>query len=99
MLGDTRVIRIVEHKDDNIQWTCGTSIYTYAGEPENLKEAMTIENGHLWEMSAILDVKMFLSRKACILTNRGVEKNCNIRSEQFSFKKGLDFDKERGQKR
>ena len=72
---DTRVIRIVEHEDDKIQWTCGTSIYTYAGEPETLKEAMTGPNGYLWEISAISDVNMFLSGKAWILTKRGVVKN------------------------
>ena len=45
--GDTRFITIVEHEDDKIQWACSTSIYTDAGEPETLKEAMTRPNGHL----------------------------------------------------
>ena len=36
--GDTRVILIVEHEDDRIQWKCITSIYTDSGEPETLKE-------------------------------------------------------------
>ena len=48
VMGDTRVIHIVEHKYDKIQWACSTSIYTYDGEPETLKEAMTSPNGHLW---------------------------------------------------
>ena len=46
---DTRVIPIVEHKDDKIQWACSTSISMDAGEPETLKEAMTRPNGHLWK--------------------------------------------------
>ena len=68
--GDTRVIPIMEHKDDEIQWACSTSIHTDAGEPETLKEAMTRPNGHLWKNV------------------------CDIRSEQFYDKKGLDSDKE-----
>ena len=35
--GDTRVITIVEHKDDKIQWTCSMSISTDDGEPGTLK--------------------------------------------------------------
>ena len=42
--GDTRVIPIMEHEDDKIQWACSTSISTDAGEPETLKEAMTGPN-------------------------------------------------------
>ena len=37
-----------------------------AGDPETLKEATTRSNGHLWEISAIYEVKTFLSRKAWI---------------------------------
>ena len=48
VMGYNRVIPIVEHEDDKIQWACSTSIYTDAGEPETLKEAMTIPNVHLW---------------------------------------------------
>ena len=45
--GDLRVIPILEHEDDKIQWSCSTSVSTDAGEPETLKEAMTRPNGHL----------------------------------------------------
>ena len=44
--GDTRVITIVEHKEDEIQWMRSTSIYADAGEPETPKKAMTRPNGH-----------------------------------------------------
>ena len=47
--GDMRVIPIVDHKDDEIQWACSMSISTDAGEPEILKEAMTRPNGNLVE--------------------------------------------------
>ena len=72
--GDTIVIPIVDHKDDEIQWACSTSIYKDAGEPETLKEAMTRPNVHLWKISAISEVNNFLSRKACIPTKRSVVK-------------------------
>ena len=49
--GETRVIPITEHKDDEIQWVFSTYIFTVAGETETLKEAMTRPNGHLWGMS------------------------------------------------
>ena len=49
VMGYTRVIPIVEHEDDKIQWACSTSIYTDTGEPETLKAAMTRSNGHLWK--------------------------------------------------
>ena len=75
VIGDTRVIPIVEHEYDKIQWSCITSIYTDAGEPETLKEAMTSPNGNLWEMYAISEVNNFLSRKAWILTKIGVVKD------------------------
>ena len=45
--GDTRVIPIMDHEDDEIQWACSTSISTGAGELETLKEAMTRPNGNL----------------------------------------------------
>ena len=51
-------------------WACNTSIYTDAGEPETLKESITRSNGHLWKMSAISEVKNFLSRKAWILIKK-----------------------------
>ena len=66
--GYTRVIPIVDHKDDEIQWACSMSISTDAGEPETLKEEMTRSNGHLWKISAISEVNNFLSIKAWILT-------------------------------
>ena len=44
--GDTRLIPIVEHEVDEIQWACSTYIYTDSGEPETLKKAMTRPNGH-----------------------------------------------------
>ena len=44
--GDTRVIPIVEHEDDEIQWAFSTSISTDSGEPETLKESITRPNGH-----------------------------------------------------
>ena len=31
VMGDIRVIQIVEHEYDKIQWVCSTSIYTDAG--------------------------------------------------------------------
>ena len=43
--GDTRVIPIVDHKDNGIWWECSTSISTDAGEPETLKESMKRSNG------------------------------------------------------
>ena len=76
--GDTRVIPIVEHKDDKIQWACSTSSSMDAGETETLKEAMTRLNGNLWKMSAISEVKNFLSRKAWIPTKRIVVKSKGI---------------------
>ena len=39
---------------------------TDAGEPEDLKEAMTTPNRHLCEMSAIPEINNFLSRKEWI---------------------------------
>ena len=74
MRGDTRVIPIVENEDDEIQWACSTSIYTDAGEPETLKEAMTRPNGNLWKISAVSEGNGFLSRKVWIPTNRSVVK-------------------------
>ena len=38
-MGETRVIPIVEHKDDKIQCACSTSIPMDDLEPETLKEA------------------------------------------------------------
>ena len=72
---DTRVIPIVEHKYDEMQWACSTSISKDAGEPETLKEAMTTPNGHLWKMSANTEVNHCLSRKAWIPTKRSVVKS------------------------
>ena len=72
MRGDTRVIPIVENEDDEIQWACSTSIYTDAGEPETLKEAMTRPNGNLWKISVVSKRNGFLSRKVWIPTNRCV---------------------------
>ena len=46
--GDTRVILIIEHEDDRIQWACSKLISMDSGEPETLKEATTMPNGHLW---------------------------------------------------
>ena len=46
MKEDTIIIPIVEHEDDDIQWACGTSISTDAGELATLKEEMTRPNGH-----------------------------------------------------
>ena len=45
--GDTRVIPIVKHKDDEIHWEFSTYISMDTGEPEILKEEMKIPNGHL----------------------------------------------------
>ena len=53
----TRVIPIAEHEDDKIQWACNMSISTDSGEPETIKKAMTRQNGHLWKISAISEVK------------------------------------------
>ena len=71
---DTRVIPIVEHEDEKIQWSCSISISKGAEELETLKEAMTRPNGHLWKKTVISEVKKILSRKACILTKRNVVK-------------------------
>ena len=62
MTGDTRVIPIMEHKDDEIQWECRTYISTDDRMPDTLKESMTSPNGHLWKMSAILEVKNSIKR-------------------------------------
>ena len=77
--GDNRFIPIVEHEDEKIQWACSTSISTDAGEPETLMEAMTRQNGHLWKMSAISEVIVFLSIKAWILTKRSIVKYKGIK--------------------
>ena len=45
--GDMSVIPIVEHKDEEIQWSCSMSIYTDTGEPDTFKEATTRPNRHL----------------------------------------------------
>ena len=39
----------MEHEYGKILWACSTSIYTYTGEPDTPKEAMTGPNGHLWK--------------------------------------------------
>ena len=45
---DTKVVLVfVEHKEEEIQWACSTSISTDAGEPETLKGEMTRPNGYL----------------------------------------------------
>ena len=64
----------MDNKDDDIQWVCNTSISTYTGEPETLKEAMPRPNGYLRKNSAISEVKIFKSRKAWILRKRSVLK-------------------------
>ena len=64
----------MDNKDDDIQWVCNTSISAYTGEPETLKEAMPRPNGYLRNISAISEVKTFLSRKAWILRKRSVLK-------------------------
>ena len=74
VIGDTRFIPIVEHKDDEIQWACSTSIYTDTGEPENIKESMKRPNVHLWIMSAISEVNDFFPREAWIPTKRNIVK-------------------------
>ena len=68
LTGDTRVINIVEHEDGKIQWACSKSISTNDGEPDTLKEAMTMPNGNLWKISAISQANSFLSRKVWIPT-------------------------------
>ena len=68
--GDTRVIPIAEHEDDEIQRVRSTSISTDSGEPETLKEVMTRPNGHLWKMSTMSEVNNFLSRKAWIMKKK-----------------------------
>ena len=62
--GDTRVIPILRHKDDETHWACSTSISMDAVELENLKEAMRRTNGYLLKMSDILEVNNFPSGKA-----------------------------------
>ena len=57
--GYMRVIPTMGHKDDKIQWTCGTSISTDVGEHETPKEAIMRLNGNLWKMSAISEVNIF----------------------------------------
>ena len=67
VIGDTRVIPIVvEHEEDKIKLSCNTSISMNEGEPETLKEAMSIPNQYLLKISDIYEVNNFLSRKACI---------------------------------
>ena len=60
---DDRVILIVEHKEDGIQWACSKYIFTESGESESLKEVMTISNGNLWKMSAILEFNNFCKER------------------------------------
>ena len=68
---DTRVIPIViEHEEDDIQWTCNMSISMNSREPNTIKETMSRPNGNLWKMSAISTVNKFLSRKAWIAIKR-----------------------------
>ena len=74
VMGYTRVIPIMEHKYNEIQWACSMSIYTDAGEPGTLKESMMRPNGHLWKMSVISEVNNSLSRKAWIPTIRSAVK-------------------------
>ena len=71
---DTRVITIVEHKEDEIQRACSMYISTDSGEPYTLKESTTSPNGHVCKMSAISEVNNFLSRKAWIPTKRSAAK-------------------------
>ena len=49
----------MEHKEEEIQWECSTSISMEAIEPETFKEAITRPNGHLWIMSDIYEVIIF----------------------------------------
>ena len=70
MTRDTRVVLIVEHEEDEINWACSTSISRGTGEPEAFKEAMTRPNIHLWVMSAISEVNNVFSINAWILTTR-----------------------------
>ena len=44
VIGDTRVIPVVDQKDDEIWWACSMYIFTDAGQPETLNEAMTRPN-------------------------------------------------------
>ena len=61
--GDTIVIRIVEHKDDKIQWEYNMYISIDTGEPETLKESMTGPNGHLLKFPAISEVKIIFQER------------------------------------
>ena len=73
--GKTRVVLIVmENEEYEMHWVCNTSIYMDAGETETLKESITRSNGYLWKMSAIYEVKNFLSRKAWIMIKRNILK-------------------------
>ena len=65
---------IVEHEEDEIQWECSTSIYTDAGEPQTLKEAMKRPTGNLCKMLEIYEVNNFMSRKAWITMKKIIEK-------------------------
>ena len=84
----TIFITIVEHKEDEIQWTCSMPNSTDSREPETLKEAMTRPNGYLWKMSSISEVHIFLLRKACIPKKRIVlkEKIINTIPAKWVFK-------------
>ena len=73
--GDTRVIPIVKHENDEIQWACSTSISTNAGESETLKEAMTRPNVHLCKMSSISEENIFISISSWIPTRRSIVKD------------------------
>ena len=61
--GDTRVIPMVKHEDDEIQWPCTTYISTDAREPDTFKEATTRPNGHLLKMPAISEVICFCQER------------------------------------
>ena len=71
---DTRFVPIVKQEDDKIHRACSTSTSMGAGEPETLKEVMTMPNGHLWGVSAIYEVGSVLSRKSWIPKNISVVK-------------------------
>ena len=61
---DTRFVPIVvEHEEDEIQWTRNTSISTDAVEPKTFKEEMTSPNGHLWIISGLTEVIIFFQER------------------------------------
>ena len=63
---DTRVIPIVEHKHDVIQWAFNKLISIDTGDPDTPKEKIFRPIGYLWKMSAVSEINNIISIKNLI---------------------------------